>query len=901
MWFAACATLALAPLQYQITNQGIQVIYPTGRLAVQPRSERIFRIAYTPTQHFSKRPSLAVINTPILRPINTRKDGNLLTIFTKQARVQVDLITGTLALQDGSGKTLLRETPTQARSFVPTMVAGRAALHAEQKFVMPQDQAFYGLGCLQNGLMDYSGTKQTLVQDNTIDVNPMLISTGGYGILWDNPSKTVFDLGDTSQVIGSSSLLTPDHKPGLRAKYYLGRNFERLVTERSEPKIDADWTEGPISGMPKDNYSIVWDGYVKTAAAGTYTFTAETDDGARLTVNGKKIIDDWRDKPMGAAIGQVSLPANSLVPIRMEYYQAGDKAGAHLKWSAPSKGSELKVWSDIAEQIDYNFIVGPEIGDVIKGYRMLTGKAPLFGKWAYGFWQCKERYKSSEDLLGVASEYRKRGIPIDNIVQDWMYWPDKWGTHRFDQSRYPDPAEMIEKLHEDYHMHLMISVWAKFEKGCDNWEELNRQGMLYPAQNDWGGECQFYDAFNADARVIYWRQMRDRLFNLGIDAWWLDATEPEISMSKFREMETAMGPAGRYLNAYSLIDTQGVYQGQRKETNAKRVFILTRSVFTGQQRNAAATWSGDIVGTWDVFRRQVVGGLQFNMAGVPYWCTDIGGFFSAPTTDPAYQELFTRWFQWGTFCPIYRVHGTGDEVKKELWRFGPDIQPALVKYDKLRYRLMPYIYSQAWAITNDDETLMRSLPMDYRADKNTWNIGDQMLFGPAMMISPVLTAKASSRPVYLPNTTRWTDFWTGAQYLGGRTLQSPTPLDITPIHVPAGSIIPMGPAIQYASEKPADPIELRIYPGKDGQFTLYEDEGDSYNYEKGLYATIPISWSQSTKTLTIGAQKGSFPGMTTKRRFDVVLVRPSHGVGLDPCPTPDRKISYEGKSVSVKL
>jgi alpha-D-xyloside xylohydrolase len=445
----------------------------------------------------------------------------------------------------------------------------------------------------------------------------------------------------------------------------------------------------------------------------------------------------------------------------------------------------------------------------------------------------------------------------------------------------------------------MISVWAKFEPGTDNFDELERQGFLYPDQHDWSGPDRYYDAFSPDARAVYWRQMRDHLFRNGIDGWWLDATEPEIAPAKMREFDTALGPGGYVLNAYSLMTTQGVYQGQRKETNDKRVFILTRSVFSGQQRNAAATWSGDIQGTWDVFRRQVAGGLNFCMAGVPYWCTDIGGFFSPPNSDPEYKELFTRWFQWGTFCPIYRVHGTGTD--KELWRFGPDTEKVLVRYDNLRYRLMPYIYSLAWRVTHDGYTMMRALPMDYRSDRNTWDVKDQLLFGPSLMVSPVLEPKVPSRSVYLPLGPRWTDFWTGYSAMGGKSIRCPTPIETMPIHVPTGSIIPMGPTMQYTSEKAVDPIELRVYPGADGRFELYEDEGDGYAYEKGAHATIPMLWNDKQRTLLIGARQGAYPGMPFSRRFQVVLVRPGHGIGLAPCGRPERTVTYDGRALTLRI
>ncbi|MGA2443402.1 MAG: TIM-barrel domain-containing protein, partial [Tepidisphaeraceae bacterium] len=402
-------------------------------------------------------------------------------------------------------------------------------------------------------------------------------------------------------------------------------------------------------------------------------------------------------------------------------------------------------------------------------------------------------------------------------------------------------------------------------------------------------------------REIYWRQISKNLFSVGIDGWWQDATEPELSgkWGEFRDYATAAGPGARVFNAYPLMTTSAVYQGQRAESTDKRVLILTRSAYAGQQRNAAITWSGDIHGHWDVFAKQIPAGINFCLAGIPYWNTDIGGFFGSKPADPAYRELFTRWFQFGAFCPMFRVHGT--DQPKEIWRFTDDTSKILLNYDLLRYRLLPYVYSVAWSVTHDDSTMMRGLVLDFRDDPKTYNIPDQYMFGPAIMVNPVTTPGAATRPVYLPADNVWFDFWTGKSLPGGQTIAALAPIQTIPLFVRAGSIIPLGPPTESAMGKQADPIELRIYPGKDGAFNLYEDEGDNYNYEKGIRAVIPIAWNDSRGLLTIGARQGEFPGMLQSRTFRIIRVRDSHGAGPLPTQKPDAQVSYNGQTVDAPI
>jgi alpha-D-xyloside xylohydrolase len=544
---------------------------------------------------------------------------------------------------------------------------------------------------------------------------------------------------------------------------------------------------------------------------------------------------------------------------------------------------------------------GPELDGVIADYRALTGAAPMFGKWAWGFWQCRERYASQQELLEVAGWYRGHHVPLDGVIQDWQYWtPNPWGSHKFDTNRYPDPAQMMRQLHAE-NVHAIISVWPKFDVDSPNANELRAAGALYPQVIPYvfpKGQGQWYDPFNPTARAIYWQQISRELFSDGLDGWWLDASEAELSgkWGEFRNFKTAAGAGAKVFNAYPLMQTTSIYSGQRADNPDKRVFILTRSAYAGQQRNSAVTWSGDIRGTWTVFARQIPAGLNFSLSGIPYWNTDTGGFFGGDPADAAYSELFTRWFQFSAFCPMFRVHGSGKP--KEIWRFDDGTQKILINYDHLRYHLLPYIYSVAWKVTSEGSSMMRGLAMDFRADTNVFNIADQYLFGPALMVNPVTKPEAAARAVYLPAGANWIDFWTGKNYSGGQTIEAASPIETMPLLARAGSIIPYGPAMEWAMEK-SDPVELRIYRGADGHFTLYEDEGDNYNYEKGARATIPISWDDAKQTLKIGKRAGKFPGMLKERTFRLVWVSPGHGVGVPSTPTPDRVVTYTGSALQV--
>jgi alpha-D-xyloside xylohydrolase len=592
-------------------------------------------------------------------------------------------------------------------------------------------------------------------------------------------------------------------------------------------------------------------------------------------------------------------PSENSVPLLVS------SGGYGILWDNPSVttmslGNSIVMQSEVANVIDYYFMVGPKADDIIASYRAITGQAPMFGRWALGYWQSHDHYGSQSELLNTAATYRSMQIPIDNIVQDWQYWgSNPWGSHMFDSS-YPDPMGMFTTLHQTG-FHAMLSVWGRFASGSANYNALKAAGdFMTPALSD--GSTYYYDAFSSGARSLYWSQMNTALFSLGVDAWWLDASEPELNTNwgEFRNYQTSAGKGAVVYNAYPLMHTAAVHDGQRAVSSDKRVFILTRSAYAGNQRNGAATWSGDITGDWATFQKQPPGGLDFSLSGIPYWTTDIGGYFLGSlggVGDAPYTELFERWFQFGAFCPIFRTHGTGTD--RDIYAFGPAAQTVLQGVDNLRYRLLPYIYSLSWMVTNQAYTMMRALLFDFASDPMALNIPDQYMFGPAFLVNPVTTQGATSRSVYLPGTGGWVDFWTGSTETGGQTIMAAAPIDHLPLYVPAGSIVPMGPIMQYSTAIPCDPIELRVYPGADGAFTLYEDENDNYDYEKGMYATIPFTWTDATKTLHIGARQGSFPGMLASRTFNVVFVAPGHGAGADVSTTIDKTVTYTGTEMDV--
>lgn len=807
-------------LNYQTQPDGLLIESDQGRLWLTVYAARAIRIRYTQSPEFSSRPSLMVIAQPDARvPFNVREIPGCLLFSTDEVTIEINPETLAFTYRDAANCLLTKEPERGGKTLEPIDVVvsdfsqavlsedpekvdglrmrvenvrkfvARQAYHTKLEFEWAEGEALYGLGSHDEGIMNLRGQHQYLYQQNMKVVIPLLVSTRGYGILW-------------------------------------------------------------------DSYSL------------------------------------------------------------MEFHD--DAAGSFL-------------WTDVDDELDYYLLYGPEFDGIVHQFRSLTGQATMLPKWAFGYAQSKERYTSQTELLEIVREYRARGLALDCIVQDWKHWTGNlWGQKSFDPERYPNPRQMVADLHE-LHAKLMISVWPTMRGGGANWSEMNEQGFLL-------GDQATYDAFNPFARALYWKQANEGLFSSGLDAWWCDCTEPFQADWKgavkpapdaqmridTEEAKTYLDP--EYISAYSLLHSEGIYNGQRAMTQDKRVVNLTRSAYGGQQRYGTITWSGDIAASWDTLRRQIPAGLNFGAAGMPYWTVDIGAFFvkhkpelwfwdgdyDKGVEDLGYRELYVRWFQYAAFLPMFRAHGT--DTPREIWRFGNPgelIYDTLVKYLRLRYRLIPYIYSVAGQVTQNDYTMMRALPFDFRQDCKTYDIQDEYMFGPALLVCPVTTPMyyaANSTPlagvektrkVYLPSGSDWHDFWTGKRYVGGQTILADAPLETMPLYVRSGSILSIGPQIQFTDEHPDAPIELWVYPGQDGQFLWYEDEGDNYNYEQGSLATIQLHWDESARQLILDKREGNYPGMQTRKTFRVVL---ANGKPFDPLAAPmsdARTVQYDGEQIIV--
>lgn len=583
----------------------------------------------------------------------------------------------------------------------------------------------------------------------------------------------------------------------------------------------------------------------------------------------------------------------------------------------------LSFTSEAGEGVDYYFMYGGNADGVIAQIRDLTGQAPMFPLWTYGYWQSRERYTSQEEIVGVVEKYRDLEIPLDGIVQDWQYWGTdnkNWNAVSFDNPKFDNPKKMIDDVHK-LNAHIMISVWPSFGPLSKIHQELKEKDMLlkyetYPSEKG----VRIMDVFNPEARDVYWKYMNKNIFSLGMDGWWLDATEPEENVvGEEWDEPTYLGAYRNISNAFPLLAVKGVYENQRATTSDKRVFILTRSAFAGQQRYGANSWSGDIVARWDVLKNQISAGLNFSLTGIPYWNADIGGFWAdrvypEGVKDIAYHELYVRWLQFGTFTPMMRSHGTN--TPREIFQFGERGDwafDAIEKYIKLRYNLLPYIYSTSYDVTQNAGTMMRALSMDFATDAAVHSINDQFMFGKSMLIAPVTDSMyvnrvdgesiedfstVKSRKLYLPKRTDWYDFWSGEKVAGGKSVTKDTPISIMPIYIKAGTILPWAEDVQYAEEKKWDNLDLFVFSGADGSFTLYEDENNNYNYEEGLFSTIKFDWDDKKQTLKIAASEGAYPNMLSKRTFNVILLKEGETV---TSYSEKKTISYKGIEQIVKF
>lgn len=792
---------------YQKTDLGLKTKINSIDVEIQFYGPSTVRVLKSPIEKPFTKESLTVVKKPQATKVAISQQGDVISLKSNKLKVDVDVKSGKISYSTPAGAQLLSEKESGA-TFTDFNDAGSKTYTINQPFTLDKDEAIYGLGQQQRGQLSLRNTKINMVQGNTDDYVPFLVSTKGYGLFWDNYSPTVFE-----------------------------------------------------------------------------------------------------DQP---------------------------------------ESTSFK--SEVGDCIDYYFMLGGNIDGSIASMRELTGQAPMFPLWTFGYWQSKERYKSQNELVGVVNKYRELGVPLDGIIQDWQYWGNNylWNAMEFLNTEFPNPKKMVDDIH-NMNAHLIISIWSSFGPQTKQFNEMQPKGMLlnfgtwpqsgletWPPNREYPSGVQPYDPYNPEACDIYWKYLNKGLFSLGIDGWWMDSTEPDhldFKPSDF-DLKTYLGSFRKVRNAFPLMTVGGVAEHQRAANSDKRVFILTRSAFAGQQRYGANTWSGDVNSSWQSLRNQIPAGLNFSMSAIPYWNTDIGGFFASAynrgrsegAKNSSFQELYVRWLQFGAFTPMMRSHGT--DIPREIYNFGKKgetIYDAIAKTINLRYSLLPYIYSTAWSVTNRQSTIMRALVMDFN-DKKVVDMNNEYMFGKSILVAPIINAQytsetilkanaetgwdkkdansekkeqsvnfseAKSTKVYLPEGTSWYDFWTNEKINGGQEIVRTTTIDQIPLYIKSGSIVPFGPQVQYATEKKWDNLEIRIYPGANGEFTLYEDENDNYNYEKGIFSTITFTWNDAKKSLTINDRKGSFPGMLTTRKFNVIVVAASE--------KKDKAVTYSGKKVVVKL
>ena len=942
--------------------------YGPSQIRLQVVGDRIIRVQATAEQSFRNKQSLIIVPQNSKAQYKVEEQGDDLIITTAAMRAVLNEATGQITFYDLKDQVLLKEVAQGGKTFKPFTVPDReigvdiAKVPEAQKhgwswralFDSPDNEAFYGLGQHQSEELNMKGKNEDLFQYNTKVSVPFVISNKNYGILWDSYSYCRWgNPDDYLQLNRAFKLYDKDGKEGQLTGTYVAKNGQKIV--RGEDSIYFEYAmpetseicnktdKGGIQNLPKgfalNGSKVVYEGYVEAPTNSFYQFILYYAGYMKIYIDGKLVVPErWRTawNPNSYKF-ETAIQKGKKTPIRIEWQPDGDVSYCGLRVAAPRSEAEknqLSIWSEMSPDMDYYFIAGKNMDEVISGYRTLTGKAPVYPKWVLGFWQSRERYQSSKDIEENMKKFRDLKIPVDNIVQDWNYWKlDSWGSHEFEAARYPNPQAMLDSVHA-LHGRFMISVWPKFYDTVKNYKELDAKGWMYHQAikddiHDWlGFRGSFYDAYDAGARKMFWRQMDENLYTkykFGIDAWWMDASEPNVRdctpmwYRKALSGPTALGTSTEYFNAYSIVNADAIYNGQRSVNPNQRVFLLTRSGFAGEQRYSTATWSGDIATRWEDMRAQMTAGLNYSMAGLPFWGMDQGGFcvenryvaaqqeFDKTGKENAdlkeWRELQARWNQFGCFVPLYRAHGQWP--LREVWNIAPADHPAyktIVAYDKLRYRLMPYLYSMAGMVHLKDYTMMRGLVMDFNGDEKVLDIKDQWMFGSALMACPVGEYQKYSREVYLPKQKGWYDFYTGAYHAGGQTIVADAPYDKIPVFIPEGAILPIGPEMQWSDEKKPELIDLYVYAGKDGSYTLYEDEGTNYNYEKGKYAVIDFKYDDARKQVTIGARKGSFDGMLQKRRFNIILVDQKKQQGVNLAKSPKGKVvKYSGQAMTVKL
>lgn len=929
--------------KWEETPQGAVVTLPAGdfkKIRLQVIDEEIIRVTATPQDNFNNLPdTLMVTAQPKEIAFSITESNGELIVKTAQMSAEISLASGIVEFKDSAGVALLSESGRSLGRVINEPGPADSDSHSfHQYFQHQQDEAFYGLGQQQDGRVNYAGKNIELTTYNMEITIPYLVSSRNYGLLWNNTG--VGRIGDTlppQPLPEGFTLYDATGNPGgLTARYYDG---DELKLERSEADLNYQFlSHASVRQIPlpeevadAEDLRIQWSGSIQPNVSGEHEFKMYSSGYASLSLDDEELLNRWRmNWNPWYHNAEVDLQAGEKYRLDLDWQPQGGYMRL-LQHGPQAESQRLSFTADTGKAVDYYFVAGENKDEVVAGYRTLTGKATMLPKWAFGFWQSRERYKSQDELLGALEEYRERKIPIDNIVLDWSYWPtDAWGSHDFNADFFPDPKAMVDRVHA-LDANIMISVWPKFYPTTENYAQLDAKGCMFnknieEKNLDWIGAGYlnaFYDTYNPECRDIYWSQMRDQLNTFGFDAWWLDAVEPDIhsnlSFKHRKDLITpnAMGTGAEVFNAYALPHAETVYQGERETDGDKRAFILTRSGFGGIQRTASAIWSGDVVSRWSNLQEQIAAGIGVGMAGMPYWTFDIGGFTPedryryngdqvvgnykdmAESEQPEWQELNLRWFQFAAFTPLFRAHG--QNPYREIYNLadeGSDTYNSMVWYTKLRYRLMPYIYTLAGDAHHKDGTMMRGLAMDFGDDPKVRDINTQYMFGPALLVNPIAEFGARSRDVYLPAGNDWYDFYTGEQFAGGQTIDAAAPYTRMPLFVKAGSILPTGPEIQSTAESLNTPLTLNVYTGADGSFEIYEDDGTSYNYETGDWSRIPVRYNESLGELEIGERLGSFDGMAEHREIRVRWIAAGNATDLDRPPA--QAVKYEGKKLVLK-
>lgn len=830
----------------------VRIELTEGVLSLQPIHRNAIRVRFIKNAVDSIEE--LIYTEPVSTPIYKVQENNeSLTLRLEQITAVFDKRRRTLTFTNAEGQPILQEKEG-GRLLRNSSIQGEPAFIAEQSFLSPTDEYLFGTGQFQDGYLNIRGLPRRLTQVNTQIAIPFVLSNKGYGILWNNYGLTEFNPAD---------------------------NCVKLIPASTEgPAVTVDATS--TTGNKRETRRFKsFAATINVPADGQYGLLL--DVGPRMarkhyiSVDGKDIVD----------VNNLWLPPTTSVLVNLAKGEHNiEVRGVQddnpvLHWRQVT--DETTFRSPVAQSLDYTVFSG-NADEIIAAYRRLTGKAPMLPLWAFGYIHCRERYNTQAELLENAHEFRKRQLPVDVIVQDWQWWGKYgWNAMQFDEDKYPDPGKMVQELHA-MNLRLMLSVWSKVDKQSQLGKQMNEKGYYIPG-TDW------IDFFNHRAAAFYWDNFSNRLVKpYGIDAWWQDATEPENDDLLNRRVNNGKTPGEFYRNVYPLFVNKTVYEGLRKDAPYRRAMILTRSAFSGIQRYGAVTWSGDVGNDWETLPRQIAGGLGQMATGLPWWTYDAGGFFrpSDQYTDAGYQERMLRWIQAATFLPLMRVHGYMSQT--EPWRYGEEVESIIARFLRLRYRLLPYIYSQAASVSHQDATLMRPLIFDFSQDKEALEQRNEYMFGKSLLINPVTEGNVQQWKTYLPqHAAGWVDFWNGKKYQGGQYIEVPVSMDKIPVFVKAGTILPMGMNRQYTSENPGAPLEIHIYPGEDASFTLYEDEGDNYNYDEGEYSNITFRWDDCKQALTIEERQGKYPGMPRHRNFRIIG------------PSMEKTVLYKGKTMRVQF